>query len=57
MLGQTTNYDERMKENTLDGEELSGGEGVVVVIDGCKIGKWKYISGRLADGIWVIGLV
>lgn len=43
MLGQTTNYDERMKENTLDGEELLGGEGVVVEIDGCKIGQWKYI--------------
>lgn len=36
MLGQTTNYDERMKENTLDGEELLGGEAVVVEIDGWK---------------------
>lgn len=56
MLGQTSNYDERMKENTLDGEELLGG-GVVVKIDGCKIRKWKYIRGRLAEGVWVLGLV
>lgn len=40
-----------MKENTLDGE------GVVVEIDGCKIGKWKYNRGRLAGGVWVLGLV
>lgn len=39
MLGKTTNYNERMKKNTLDGEELLGGEVVVVEIDGCKIGK------------------
>lgn len=57
MVGQTINYDERMKENTLDGEELLGGEGVVVEIDGCKIGKWKYIRGRLAEGVWLLGLV
>lgn len=57
MLGQTSNYDGGMKENALDGEELLGGEGVVVKIDGCKIGKWKYIRGRLAEGVWVLGLV
>lgn len=34
-----------------------GGEGVVVEIDECKIGKIKFNRGRLVEGVWILGMI
>uniref|UniRef100_A0A1B6EZZ5 ISXO2-like transposase domain-containing protein n=1 Tax=Cuerna arida TaxID=1464854 RepID=A0A1B6EZZ5_9HEMI len=40
-----------------ENEELLGGEGVVVEVDGAEIKKRKFKSGRLVQGTWVIGIM
>ena len=34
-----------------------GGEGHVVEIDECKIGRRKYKRGRVIDGHWILGMI
>lgn len=36
-------------------EVVIGGEGIIVQIDECKLGKRKYNRGHAVDGAWILG--
>jgi len=42
---------------TYHGEGKIGGDGCIVEIDECKIGKRKYNRGRMVEGHWIIGMM
>ena len=42
---------------TYHGEGKIGGDGCIVKIDECKIGKRKYNRGRMVEGHWIIGMM
>lgn len=44
-------------DKAFEDQELLGGDGVVVEIDECKIGKRKYNTGGIVDGVWIIQMI
>ncbi len=44
-------------ERRNESEGKIGGEGRVVEIDECKIGRRKFNKGRIIDGNWILGMI
>jgi len=40
-----------------EGEGYIGGNGFIVEIDECKIGRRKYERGRIVEGCWIFGMI
>ncbi|CAH2084406.1 unnamed protein product [Euphydryas editha] len=43
-------------DDNFETEGQSGGEGEIIEIDECKIGRRKYERGRIVEGTWVLGI-
>jgi len=40
-----------------DKEGYIGGDGFIVEVDECKIGRRKYERGRIVEGSWIFGII
>lgn len=49
-------YFRELISNDIEAEEnIIGGEGIVVELDECKLGKRKYNRGHRVEGVWILG--